>query len=261
MLTAELSDRIAATRDGGKLAFGIYLIPGYPDWESSIAAVREAGRAGVTFVEFPVLGEAGWSGRTGPVIARALTAVADDLRDGSPRFDEWLASIGSGVGIVYGGAWPRPDRWAAPTAALRSSDALLFEDDPPDWVDYAERARSRDVPLVCAVSGSEPECSPDDVQRLNAGGGFVYVSLGSRTGERGASREAMSRKVEAVREVRPDLPVCCAFGIRSPADVREVAGATGCEGVIVGTAALEVLGDGTRPFAGWLGAMMEAAAG
>lgn len=213
----------------------------------------------MSFVEFPVLARPSWSSGTGSVIARALERAAPGLARWSPPLADWLAEVECRVGVVYKAAWPASDRWAASPEELRASSCLLLEDDPPDWTAYARQADEWGAPLVCAVSGSDAECSDAERAKLAAGGGFVYVSLGQRTGERSAGASAMSSKVEAIREVRPDLPVCCAFGIREPGDVLEIRDATGCDGVIVGTAALEVLEEGVDRFRVWLGEMLAAA--
>jgi hypothetical protein len=237
---------------------GLYLIPGWPSWEASEAALDAALEAGVAFVEFPVVADGGWSPRTGSLIAEALEHAGPELREWSPRVAAWVERTPKAVGILYGGAWPAPDRWAAPREALDASSALLFEDDPEAWVEHAEQASSWGSALVCAVSGMRPELGEDDRRLLAAGGGFVYVSLGTQTGDRSATPEAMRAKVDAVRAARPDLPVFCAFGLREPADVREVREATGCDGVIVGTGALEVLRDRPDEFASWVAAMASA---
>jgi tryptophan synthase alpha subunit len=237
---------------------GLYLVPGWPDWETSEAALDAAVRAGVAFVEFPVVGDGGWSPRTGALIAEALEHAGPELRSWSARVEAWIARAPHPVGIVYGGTWPEPARWTAPGEALAASSALLFEDDPDAWTEHARQAEAWGSALVCAVSGMTPELSDEDRRLLAAGGGFVYVSLGTQTGDRSATPEAMRAKVEAVRAARPDLPVFCAFGLREPEDVREVREATGCDGTIVGTGALEVLSERPGEFAGWLDAMVAA---
>jgi tryptophan synthase alpha subunit len=248
MTPTRLSDVIDGQSRRGRLAVGIYLVPGFPSWSASMEALSLCLNYGVDFIEFPATTGPQWSGRTGPVVARAL-------REAEPYAEAaattWLLHAPVRVAVVYGGAWPSPPTWSAPPALQAGVSGYLFETDPPDAAPYATAAAEEGAAVIPAVLATTEGLSAADRDALTRGGGFVYASLGPQTGARSASLADLGRKRAEVRAVRPDLPVCAAFGINEPADVGELRGGA-CDGVIIGSAALARLGEGTTAFAGWL---------
>jgi hypothetical protein len=212
--------------------------------------------SGVDFIEFSAVSDPQWSPRTGDMIARAL-------RDAKPYSEAeataWLLAAPVRVAIVYGDAWPSPAVWSAPAPLRAGVCGYLFESDPPDIAPYALAAAKDGAVVIPAVGASAASLSDDDRTLLSHGGGFVYVSLGPKTGARAASLDDLQRKRAEIQSVRPDLPVCAAFGISQPADVEELRGCGGCDGVIIGSAALTMLDKGISVFAGWLKDIVAAA--
>ena len=256
MTLSRLSDVIGGNTRRGELAVGIYLVPGFPSWSASLEALRLCVRHDVDFIEFPAISDPQWSPRTGPLIARALR----DAEPGSEaQWLEWLLRAPVRVAIVYGSAWPSPAVWSAPPSLRAGVSGYLFETDPPDVTDYALAAADDGAVVIPAVDATAAGLSDADRRVISRGGGFVYASLGPNTGTRAASLTDLARKRAEVGSIRPDLPVCAAFGISEPADVEELRGSGGCDGVIIGTAAVARLEEGTSAFAGWLKGIMAAA--
>lgn len=256
MTRSALPDIIGGQAARGSLAVGIYLVPGFPDWDTSTEALRLCRGQGVDFIEFPAMCDPRWSPRTGSVVARAL-------RDAEPysqaRATAWLLHAPVRVAIVYPSAWPSPDVWSAPSPLRDGVCGYLFETDPADVAPYALAAAEDGAVIIPAVDATAPGLSDGDRRVISHGGGFVYASLGPKTGSRAASPADLRRKQAQVAAVRPDLPVCAAFGISQPADVEELRGTGGCSGVIIGSAALAKLGEGMTAFTGWLKEIVTAA--
>lgn len=254
MTPTRLSDVISGSTRRGELAVGIYLVPGFPTWHASLEALRLCVRHDVDFIEFPAVSDLQWSARTGSLIARALR----DAEPGSEaQQQDWLLHAPVRVAIVYGSAWPAPTTWSASPALRAGVSGYLFETDPPDLTDYALAAAEDGAVVIPAVDATAEGLSEGDRRVISRGGGFVYASLGPSTGTRAASVGDLARKRAEVRSLRPELPVCAAFGISEPADVEELRG--GCDGVVIGTAAVARLEAGTAEFAGWLKGIMAAA--
>jgi tryptophan synthase alpha subunit len=249
MTRSRLSDIIRSNAARGELAVGIYLVPGFPDWSTSMQALGLCLSQGVDFIEFPAMSAARWSPRTGPMIARAL-------RDAEPyseaRVTAWLLRAPVRVAVVYGSAWPSPAAWSAPLPYRSGVSGYLFESDPSDIAPYALAAAEDGAVIIPAVDTTKAGLSDADRRLVSCGGGFVYASLGQRTGSRTASITDLQRKRSAIRSANPNLPVCAAFGISQPADVEELRGCGGCEGVIIGSAALARLEEGMAAFGAWL---------
>ncbi|MFG2000494.1 tryptophan synthase subunit alpha [Spirillospora sp. NPDC048911] len=256
MTPSRLSDVIGGRAKRGGLAVGIYLIPGFPTWSASIEALDLCLGLDVDFIEFAAISDPRWSPRTGPMIARAL-------REAEPYSEAeataWLLRAPVRVAIVYGSAWPSPAVWSAPPPLRTGVSGYLFETDPPDLAPYAQAAAEDGAVIIPAVDATADGLSDDDRRLLALGGGFVYASLGPETGTRAASLTDLRRKRDEIRSVRPDLPVCAAFGISEPADVEELRGSGGCDGVIIGSAALARLDEGMASFTGWLKDIVTAA--
>jgi tryptophan synthase alpha subunit len=256
MTRARLSDVIRGSAAREELAVGIYLVPGFPDWSTSLEALGLCLSHCVDFIEFPAMSAARWSPRTGPVIARALQD-AEPYSQSSAT--EWLLRAPVRVAVVYESAWPSPAAWSAPLPLRTGVSGYLFETDPPDITPYTVAAAHDGAVIIPAVDSSKAGLSDADRSSISCGGGFVYASLGPSTGSRTASIADLQRKRADIRAVRPDLPVCAAFGISQPADVEELRGCGGCEGVIIGSAALARLGAGLATFEAWLGDIVTSA--
>jgi tryptophan synthase alpha subunit len=256
MTLSLLSDIIGGHAKRGRLAVGIYLVPGFPTWRASMEALTLCISHEVDFVEFPAISDPRWSPRTGPMIAQAL-------REAEPyseaKATAWLLRAPVRVAIVYESAWPSPAAWSAPPPLQAGVSGYLFETDPSDLAPYARAAAEDGAVIIPAVDATTAGLSEADRRVISLGGGFVYASLGPKTGSRAASLADLQRKRAEIRAVRPDLPVCAAFGISRPADVEELRGGGGCEGVIIGSAALAKLDEGMAAFTSWLKEIVTAA--
>lgn len=257
MSKSTLTDMIAARAERGQLALGLYLVPGFPDWPTSTAALATAVRLGVTFVEHPIILEPDWSPRTGSTVARALARHLDDAPD-EIALSAWLESAPMRVGVVYHSAWPAPAVVRAPDWQLAGAAALLLEMSTDDVAGYAATAHGWGLPLVAAIDATTGELTDAERCALAVGGGFVYAALGPRTGAAARSCPDLA-KAAAVRQTRPDLPLCAAFGIGEREQVRTLRTARACAGVIAGTAALEALEQGLDAFTDWLSGLIAAA--
>ena len=98
-----------------------------------------------------------------------------------------------------------------------------------------------------------PVTTPERMQRLcQASQGFIYaVTMTGTTGKNVAVPDNVVDYLERVRAIAP-VPVCAGFGIRSRDQVARLRGHV--DGVIVGSALVEVLERGESPRA-WLAAL------
>ncbi len=82
---------------------------------------------------------------------------------------------------------------------------------------------------------------------MRASRGFVYaVTMTGTTGKAIAVPDEVLQYMDRVRAASP-VPVCAGFGIRSPEQVERMAGHV--DGVVVGSALVEVLERGEDPAA------------
>ena len=222
-----------------------YLMAGYPDRDTSLAALRAAARAGADVIELGV--PYGDALADGPVIVRA----AHEAMQGNPGGFGLVEAISLAAEFI---ADPGIDE--APPVALMTylnpmlraglavvarsaADAgisgFIVPDMPPDnpmaqrWLKEAGTAGLQTVFLVAPTSTTE---------RLaivgQAASGFVYcVSTTGITGERDSVAEGLGELVARVRE-HTSLPVAVGFGVGNADQATRIAHVA--DGVIVGSA-------------------------
>ncbi|WP_228373016.1 tryptophan synthase subunit alpha [Demequina maris] len=237
-----LTDRLDACRAEGRAALVGYLPVGYPDVETSLAAMRVLVEAGCDVVEVgppysdPVL--------DGPMIQHAAAKALE----GGVKVDDAFTAVrtvadAGAVPVVMSYAnvmlqrgWSRfaQDLVAAGGAGVITPD--LTPDAAPEWV---EAARAEDVDTIFLVA---PSTTRERMKlTCDASRGFVYATpLMGVTGERASLGDAAQRVVSEARVAGAER-VCIGVGVSTGAQAAEIAGFA--DGVIVGTAFVRALGD------------------
>jgi tryptophan synthase alpha chain len=139
----------------------------------------------------------------------------------------------------------------AADAAAAGVCGFIVPDLPFDEGD--ELRAALDQAGVALVQMVTPVTTPERLARVcGASQGFVYaVTMTGTTGKSVVVPDTVLDYLEAVRRVSP-VPVCAGFGIRSREQVERLRGHV--EGVVVGSALVEVLERGEDPTA-WLRAL------
>jgi tryptophan synthase alpha subunit len=214
---------------------------------------------GVALIEEPVGGSSATAtSRTGPLIRRALSY--------STRWSTFDWNVLSQphprrVAIAYEDAWPAPGGWRLSQAETAAFDGVLLEPNVSDQHAYAKAATQLGMTLIPSVSALAPTATEMTADELDVGGGFIYLALGQQTGRIDVSLSDVALWHAKLKVLRPELPVFCAFGIRTAAQVVALRRLGCCDGVIIGSGALEALQRGTDHFEFWLASIMHAAEG
>jgi len=237
---SRLAERWRAARSERRAALIPYLPAGFPDPVTFVAAAREAAAAGADILEVGVPFSDPLA--DGPVIQRAThAALAQGI--GVAGTLELIARAGLPVPVVvmtylnpvlaYG-----VDRFLADAAAAGVAGVLLT--DLPAGADpgLEDRVAAGPLAFVRLIAPTTPaERVSLAVRRAS---GFVYLI--SRLGVTGVSQGLPAGLPEHVARIRAasDLPVAVGFGIGTGAQ----AAATGriADGVVVGSALVEILG-------------------
>lgn len=137
-------------------------------------------------------------------------------------------------------------------AAGRARVAGFIVPDLP-FDEGGDLARALDTRGIGLVQMATPVTTPERLARVcGASRGFVYaVTMTGTTGRNVAVPDEVIAYLDRVRAVSP-VPVCAGFGIRTREQVARLAGHV--DGVIVGSALVEVLERGQDP-AAWLRAL------
>jgi tryptophan synthase alpha chain len=241
---SELAECIAAAKAHDRAALIAYVPVGYPDVDSSIAAMVAAVEGGADIVEVGV--PYSDPGMDGPVIQQAVDVA---VRAGVGMRDVLRAVeavAGAGAVPVVMSYW-NPierygvDRFATDLAAAGGAGAItpdLIPDEAGEWLSASDRA---DLDRVFLVAPS----STDARLRSTAAAcrGFVYAaSTMGVTGTRATVGDAAEKLVARTREAAPGLAVCVGLGVSDGDQAAEVAAFA--DGVIVGSAYVRELLEG-----------------
>ena len=256
MSESRLAPAWAGLRARGRTALIPYLTAGYPSTEASLAALRAADEVGdILEVGVPFSDPLA----DGPTIQRS---TFDALRQGM--------TLAGTLALIERAGLTRPvvvfsylnpimrygiDRFLHDADALGVAGVLLT--DLPAGSDPAVESAVQASPLDL-IRLVAPTTRPERLAAAVRGAqGFVYlVARLGVTGATAALAEGLEESIAQVRQATP-LPVAVGFGISTPAQARTVAGHA--DGVIVGSALVDILGTrGVAAAREFLGSLREA---
>ena len=236
-----IGERFAKRKAEGKPAFVAFLTAGDPSLERTVRAAQELDAAGVDVFELGV-------------------PFSDPLADGAVIQRASERALARGVRLAEVLELVRRIRRASQLPLLLFSyfnpllqyglerlahdakqagvDGVLVTDLPPEEAgEWIAAARAVDLDTVFLAAPTSP---PERLQRVTqASRGFVYaISRTGVTGEQQSLSEDARPLVERLRGLT-QVPVALGFGLSTPEQVREAAGAA--DGVVVGSALVRFL--------------------
>jgi tryptophan synthase alpha chain len=237
-----MSISTAFSENGKRAALMPYLMGGYPDLDTSLAAGLAAADSGADLIELGIPFSDPLA--DGPVIHAAATEAlaAGVTPHGVLGVCERLAARVPVVLMVYANIVLTAGASAfALRAASAGASGLIVPDLPHDEAGEVRAAcDSEGLALVPLVA---PTTTLDRIAEIGVDArGFVYtVSLTGTTGERDKLPEGLAETVERVR-ASTSVPVAVGFGISTAEHARAVAEVA--DGVIVGTRIVRAAGEG-----------------
>ncbi|MEQ8316440.1 MAG: tryptophan synthase subunit alpha [Phycisphaerales bacterium] len=237
-----ISKAITDGRDAHGIALVAYVTAGYPSMEAFPAILNDACQhADVVEVGIPFSNPIADGGSLQETARAALAAgatmkkIMHTLRDLDGTLAAPLLLMGYLNPLLAYGL----DRLAedASSAGVRG---VIVPDLPLEALDIAKPLNDAGLATIGMVS---PVTSDARLARIAAhASGFVYAV--TSVGVTGQHRSDQSDIVEYLKKVKATatIPVCAGFGIREKAHVDALRGA--CDGVIVGSALMEAVGEG-----------------
>jgi tryptophan synthase alpha chain len=239
-----IADAFAAT--GKRAALMPYLMAGFPTLEQSIAIGRACIQGGADVLELgmpysdpladgPVIHEAGTRALAAGATVSGVLEVARALAADVPVVLMCYANV-----IFAPGAAAFVERLARTGAC-----GLIVPDLPLEEAGEVSGAcECSGIALVPLVAPTTP---PERLAAIGAAAqGFLYtVSVVGTTGERDALQDRFA-EVVARAKACTDMPGALGFGISTPAQARQAAGA-GADGVIVGTRLVRAAAESEDP--------------
>jgi tryptophan synthase alpha chain len=241
-MTGRIDRRFAVLRQEGRAALVTFTMSGDPDYETSLAILKDLPKAGADIVELgmpftdpmadgPAIQAAGLRAlKSGQNVKKTLAAVRE-FRNGDDTTPLVLMGYYNPI-YIYGVESFLADAKAA------GVDGLIVVDLPP------EEDTELCLPAVKAGLNFIRLATPTtDDKRLpavltNTSGFVYYVSI---TGITGAAAPDTGKVTTAVARIKRHtaLPVCVGFGVRTAEHARAIA--EGADGVVVGSALVEAV--------------------
>jgi tryptophan synthase alpha chain len=235
----------AAASSGGRAALIPYVVAGYPDAETSLAAALATIDSGADLLEVGLPYSDPMA--DGATLQRATSAAlkAGATLDGSVALLRAISSARPGIPLVpmcyanqiIGGGDGRAV--ASRLAEAGASGVIVADLTPDEGACFESIAREVGLAVVYLIAPTTTPARRAEVARRS--GGFLYcVSLVGVTGARTSLPPSVGALVAAARADSP-VPVAVGFGVSQPAHVRLLAQA-GADGVIVASALIDALG-------------------
>jgi tryptophan synthase alpha chain len=230
----------------GEKALITYLMAGDPSLEETESYVLKLAEAGADIIELgvpfsdpiadgPVIQQAAERARRAGTTLKRILGTVRALR---ARTQVPLVLM-----AYYNSIFRYGEAAFCRDAVTAGVDGVIVPDLPPDEAGtlrpLAEAAGLDVIFLLAPTSTARRQAWVAGQSK-----GFVYyVSLTGITGAKLTDRADVARKVREIRRYTK-TPVAVGFGIATPDDAREVARLA--DGVIVGSALVKIIGDGTR---------------
>ena len=245
---SRIEHRFGALRDEDRAGLVTYLTAGDPDPDTSLDLFAGLAAAGADVIEIgipfsdpmadgPIIQEAGQRAlKQGMTLRRTLDLVRE-LR----RLDEATPIVLMGY---YNPIYRYGPGAFARDAVAAGVDGVIVVDLPPE--EDAEltgptHAMGLDFVRLAAPTSGEARL-PQIVER--ASGFIYYVAIAGITGTRSAAAADVAAAVARLRRFTP-LPVAVGFGIRTPAQVADVARAA--DAAVVGSSLVQCLALNLNP--------------
>lgn len=231
-----------------KSAFVTYMMAGDPDYDTSFEILKGLPGAGVDIIELglpftdpmadgPTIQLAGQRAlKAGMTLARTLAMIGDfrQIDDTTP-----IVLMGYYNPIHNHGV----DQFLldAKTAGV---DGLIVVDLPPEEdAELCIPAQKAGLNFIRLATPTTDDKRLEKV-RKNTSGFIYYVSITGITGAASASAHQVAPDVARIK-ASCGLPVCVGFGIKTPDNASAIAAVA--DGVVVGSAIVELIGAGDSP--------------
>ena len=242
---SRISDRLNELQAAGRKALIPYLVAGDPDKNVTVAAMHAFVDAGADIIELGVPFSDPMA--EGPVIQRAHERALErntSLNDALHMVKEFRDSNQHTAVLLMGCANPI-ERMSYQTfcdkAVDAGLDAVLTVDLPPEEAEeFNGLMRAHGLDTIYLLSPTTSDARARSIASM-ATGFLYYVSLKGVTGAGTLDLDTVSQKIAEIKGFAK-LPVCVGFGIKDAVSAKRLA--TVADGVVVGSALVELLGRG-----------------
>lgn len=228
----------------GRLGLILYAVPGFPDPGTYQAVIDHlAARPSLSVLEttFPVTDR--FSGYANTTI-RAAHKVASANCDDISVIDHLRAFPKPVILVLYRATFDDYGFEPVLDRCNDTIDGLLFEWDIGPTELYVAPALRREMELIqCAGNWMSPE-ELDATLALTGDTPLIYLVSAAKTGANLHDVQDLAKVISAIREIKPDAQIAAGFGVATAEHIRELKTLSGLNGIIIGTAFLDVMREG-----------------
>lgn len=247
---SRIDSKFAALKAENKAAFVAFVMAGDPNYEASLEIVRGLPGAGVDIIEFgmpftdpmadgPSIQLAGQRALASGMTLDKTLQMVRDFRVG----DQTTPIICMGY---YNPIYSKGVATFLREAKEAGVDGLIVVDLPPEEDDeLCVPAGEAGLHFIRLATPTTDDARLPAVL-ANTSGFVYYVSITGITGAAEAQATDVAPDVARIKAAT-DLPVCVGFGIKTPETAAAIGGVA--DGVVVGSAIVNQIGDGKSPAA------------
>ncbi len=245
---SRIDQKFAALKDQGKTAFVAYIMAGDPDQATSLEIMRGLPEAGVDIIELGIpFTDPMADGPTIQLAGQRALAAGQTLQKTLDMAAEFRKGDDTTPIVLMGYYNPIYNRGVTrflQDAKAAGVDGLIVVDLPPEEDDElcipAQKAGLNFIRLAIPTT--------DDMRLpkvlTNTSGFVYYVSITGITGAAEAQAADVAPDVARIKAAT-DLPVAVGFGIKTPETSAAIAAIA--DGVVVGSAIVDLIGQGKSP--------------
>lgn len=239
-MTNRIADTFSALKAANRKALVTFVMAGDPDAAKTLSVLEALPDAGADFIEIgmpftdpmadgPAIQAAGLRALKGGMTLKGVIELLQQFRTHNTHTPVILMGYFNPI-LSFG-----PEKFCQ-AAAKAGADGLIVVDLPPEEAgELSAHALAANLDLIRLVTPTTDEKRLPKV--LDGAGGFLYyVSITGVTGTKSADVGAVGSHIARIRK-HTDLPVVVGFGIKTPDDVKAMAGIA--DGVVVGSAIVQ----------------------
>jgi tryptophan synthase alpha chain len=242
-MSTRIERRFAELKAEGRRGLVIFVTAGDPDYATALDLVKALPAAGADVIELgmpftdpmadgPAIQAANLRALGAGITTAQVLLIANEFRDRHP--DVPLVLMGYANPMLR-----RGPEWFAKEARGCGVDGVICVDlAPEEDVDLGPALRAEGVDLIRLATPTTDEARLPTV--LGGASGFLYyVSVAGITGKQQAAVDSIEQAVTRLKR-STELPIAVGFGVRTPEQARAIARVA--DGVVVGSALVEIVG-------------------
>ncbi len=239
--TERIAAAFEAARGDGRAALMPYLMGGFPDETTSLAAIEGYANAGADLIELgvpfsdpladgPVIHAAATKALAGGATFESVLSIGETVAERVPVIPMVYANM-----VLACGA----EQYAARLADAGTCGTIIPDLPPEEATEVRDALAAKGLALIPLIAPTTPPERRAEICREATG--FVYVVSDTRTtGERDEMPPELGELVHAV-QADASVPAAVGFGIGTPEQAAEVG--TIADGVIVGSRLVREAGE------------------